>query len=300
MPHKTGIEAIGEIRDENPDARILILTSFAEDEKVYTAMKAGALGYLLKDVSSARLVEAVLAAARGESVLQPSVAAKVVARFAQLPDTTAAPRPQPLVVPLSERELSVLRLLADGASNREIATELFLAEGTVKNHVTNVLAKLGAQPNPYLLEEEAGWEPDLEHLKSKVFSGTRGIIVINPNNPTGAVYSRRTLEAIVELARQHSLVIFADEIYDKLVLDGEPSLSIASLAPDVPVVPYMSPGRTDSQLLRRRGIVTFGLLPFPILEEQIRTMHGNDEKVGVESFIWGTELLFRIVVEAAR
>jgi DNA-binding NarL/FixJ family response regulator len=79
-------------------------------------------------------------------VLQPSVAAKVVARFAQLPDTsTAQERPQPLVVPLSERELEVLRLLADGRSNREIAAELFLAEGTVKNHVTNVLAKLGAR-----------------------------------------------------------------------------------------------------------------------------------------------------------
>ena len=105
---------------------------------------AGALGYLLKDVSADRLVEAVQAAARGESVLQPSVAAKVVARFAQLDDAPRA-RPQPLVVPLSDRELDVLRLLADGRSNREIATALFLAEGTVKNHVTNVLAKLGAR-----------------------------------------------------------------------------------------------------------------------------------------------------------
>ena len=86
-----------------------------------------------------------MAAARGESVLQPSVAAKVVARFAALPDDGAAPRPQPLVVPLSDRELEVLRLLADGGSNREIASALFLAEGTVKNHVTNVLAKLGAR-----------------------------------------------------------------------------------------------------------------------------------------------------------
>lgn len=86
----------------------------------------------------------MLAAARGESVLQPSVAAKVVARFAELPPEPA-PRPQPLVVPLSERELEVLRLLADGRSNREIATALFLAEGTVKNHVTNLLGKLGAR-----------------------------------------------------------------------------------------------------------------------------------------------------------
>lgn len=72
------------------------------------------------------------------------------------------------------------------------------------------------------------------------------------------------------------------------------------MAPGVPVVPYMSAGRTDSQALRRRGIATFGLLPFPILEDEIRTIHGNDERVSIESFIWGTELLFRIVVEAAR
>jgi DNA-binding NarL/FixJ family response regulator len=124
---------------------VIALTTFDDDADVFAALRAGAVGYLLKDVSSARLVEAVLAAARGESVLQPSVAAKVVARFAQLPDAAPAPRPQPLVVPLSERELEVLRRLADGRSNREIAGALFLAEGTVKNHVTNVLAKLGAR-----------------------------------------------------------------------------------------------------------------------------------------------------------
>jgi len=112
---------------------------------VFAALRAGAVGYLLKDVTGSRLVEAVLAAARGESVLQPSVAAKVVARFARLDDAVPRPRPQPLVDPLSERELEVLRLLAEGSSNREIAAALFLAEGTVKNHVTNVLAKLGVR-----------------------------------------------------------------------------------------------------------------------------------------------------------
>lgn len=101
-----------------------------------------------------------------------------------------------------------------------------------------ILAKLGAQPNAYALDEERRWEPDFDHLASRIFTGTRAIVVVNPNNPTGAVYSRLTLEAIVELARQHNLVIFADEIYDKLVLDGEPHVSIASLAPDVPVVTF--------------------------------------------------------------
>jgi DNA-binding NarL/FixJ family response regulator len=145
MPVLNGIAATRRLHVEHPAVRVIALTTFDEDEDVFAALRAGAVGYLLKDVSSERLVEAVLAAAGGESVLQPSVAAKVVARFAQLPDAAAAPRPQPLVVPLSERELAVVRLLADGASNREIAAALFLAEGTVKNHVTNVLAKLGAR-----------------------------------------------------------------------------------------------------------------------------------------------------------
>jgi len=144
MPVLDGIAATRRLRVEQPGVRVLALTTFDDDEDVFEALRAGALGYLLKDVSSDRLVEALLAAARGESVLQPSVAAKVVARLAQL-DAAPRSRPQPLVVPLSDRELDVLRLLADGRSNREIAGELFLAEGTVKNHVTNVLAKLGAR-----------------------------------------------------------------------------------------------------------------------------------------------------------
>jgi DNA-binding NarL/FixJ family response regulator len=144
MPVLDGVAATRRLRVEHPGVRVIALTTFDDDEDVFAALRAGAVGYLLKDVSSARLVEAVLAAARGESVLQPSVAAKVVARFAQLPDAPER-RPQPLVVPLSERELDVVRLLADGRSNREIAAALFLAEGTVKNHVTNVLGKLGAR-----------------------------------------------------------------------------------------------------------------------------------------------------------
>jgi DNA-binding NarL/FixJ family response regulator len=144
MPVLDGIAATRRLRVEQPGIRVLALTTFDDDEDVFAALRAGAVGYLLKDVSSGRLVEALLAAARGESVLQPSVAARVVARFVQLPDD-APRRPQPLVVPLSDRELEVLRLLAEGGSNREIAGALFLAEGTVKNHVTNVLAKLGAR-----------------------------------------------------------------------------------------------------------------------------------------------------------
>jgi DNA-binding NarL/FixJ family response regulator len=145
MPVLDGIGATRRLRVEQPAVRVLALTTFDDDEDVFAALRAGALGYLLKDVSGDRLVEAVLAAARGESVLQPSVAAKVVARVARMADDVPTPRPQPLVDPLTEREVAVLRLLAEGGSNREIAAALFLAEGTVKNHVTNVLAKLGAR-----------------------------------------------------------------------------------------------------------------------------------------------------------
>jgi DNA-binding NarL/FixJ family response regulator len=145
MPVLDGVAATKRLRVAQPATRVLVLTTFDDDEEVFAALRAGAVGYLLKDVSSERLVEAVLAAARGESVLQPSVAAKVVARFAQLPDAAAPARPQPLAVPLSDRELEVLRLLAEGRSNREIAAAVFLAEGTVKNHVSAVLTKLGAR-----------------------------------------------------------------------------------------------------------------------------------------------------------
>ncbi|MFC7533063.1 response regulator [Actinoplanes sp. GCM10030250] len=144
MPVLDGIGATRRIRVEFPETRVIALTTFDDDEDVFAALRAGAVGYLLKDVSSEQLIEAVRAAVRDESVLQPSVAAKVVARFAQL-DHEAPARAQPLVVPLSDRELEVLRLLAGGRSNREIAGELFLAEGTVKNHVTSVLGKLGVR-----------------------------------------------------------------------------------------------------------------------------------------------------------
>ena len=138
MPVLDGIAATDRLRVEQPGVRVLALTTFDDDADVFAALRAGAVGYLLKDVSSARLVEALVAARRGESVLQPSVAAKLVARVARLPQEDA----EPLVVPLSERELDVVRLLADGRSNREIAGRLFLAEGTVKNLVSGVLSKL--------------------------------------------------------------------------------------------------------------------------------------------------------------
>jgi alanine-synthesizing transaminase len=112
-----------------------------------------------------------------------------------------------------------------------------------------VLCKLGNDLNTYDLNEDDGWQPDLRDLESKITPKTRGIVLINPNNPTGAVCTRRMLEQIAELARRHNLVIFSDEIYDKLMLDDDAHISIAAIAPDVPVVTfggmsknYLAPG----------------------------------------------------------
>lgn len=100
-----------------------------------------------------------------------------------------------------------------------------------------VVAKIGLEPNCYRLDEQNHWEPDLDDIRRRINSRTRAIVLVNPNNPTGAVYSRATLEAIAEIAREHSLVIFSDEIYDKLILEGEQT-AIASLAPDIPIVTF--------------------------------------------------------------
>jgi alanine-synthesizing transaminase len=99
-----------------------------------------------------------------------------------------------------------------------------------------ILAKLEAEVNFYRLDENKGWEPDLEDLENKVNERTRALVVISPNNPTGAVYSRKTLEALIDLARRRHLLIITDEIYEKLILDGDPHYPVASLAPDLPVV----------------------------------------------------------------
>jgi DNA-binding NarL/FixJ family response regulator len=141
MPVLDGVAATRILHEEQPDCRIIVLTTFDDDEMVFDGLRAGAVGYLLKDAPSEKLAEAIRVAARGETFLQPSVAAKVVAEFARLTKKTVGTRPS-LSDPLSERELEILRLITQGASNREIAGTLFLAEGTVKNHVTNILGKL--------------------------------------------------------------------------------------------------------------------------------------------------------------
>jgi DNA-binding NarL/FixJ family response regulator len=144
MPVLDGVAATHRLHEEQPECRVIVLTTFDDDEMVFDGLRAGALGYLLKDASSEKLCEAIRVAARGESFLQPSVAAKVVAEFARL-TTRPGANSRELIEPLSEREVEILRLIAGGASNREIAGKLFLAEGTVKNHVTSILGKLGVR-----------------------------------------------------------------------------------------------------------------------------------------------------------
>ena len=151
MPVLDGVAATRCLKTEQPDCRVIVLTTFDDDENVFDGLRAGAVGYLLKDAPSEKLCEAIRLAARGESFLQPSVAAKVVAEFARLTSpaskavTPSQPHTEPLIEPLSDREREILSLISAGASNREIANTLFLAEGTVKNHVTNILGKLGVR-----------------------------------------------------------------------------------------------------------------------------------------------------------
>ena len=141
MPVMDGIVATTHIRDRWPHIPVLVLTTFDDDASLFGALRAGAAGYLLKDVSSETLVAALTAAARGEAFLQSTVTGRVVAAFARLMES-GGPRAEALVMPLSPREREILALLGTGASNKEIADRLCLAEGTVKNHVTNVLTKL--------------------------------------------------------------------------------------------------------------------------------------------------------------
>ena len=133
MPELDGVEATRRIRAESPTTKVIVLTSFADDEKVFPAIKAGAAGYLLKDVRPADLADAVRKASRGEALLAPSVAARLM-------QEVSGERPAP--AGLTERELEVLRLIARGMSNRQIAKELVVSEKTVKTHVSNILAKL--------------------------------------------------------------------------------------------------------------------------------------------------------------
>jgi DNA-binding NarL/FixJ family response regulator len=137
MPTMDGVEAMCAIREQEPQAKFLVLTTFDNDEYIFRAIEAGARGYLLKDASREELFRAVRAIHRGESLIQPAVAARVLDRFAMLSRQAAAPN-----AVLSEREIEVLRLIAKGQANKAIAARLTISENTVKTHVASIFQKL--------------------------------------------------------------------------------------------------------------------------------------------------------------
>lgn len=136
MPEVDGVEAIRRIRAKNPEAAILVLTSFGSDDKLFPAIKAGALGYLLKDASPEELLQAIRDAAKGRTALSPKVASRLLVEFSR--DRAELPPPDTL----TDREIEVIRRVARGLSNTEIGAELFISEATVRTHVSSILAKL--------------------------------------------------------------------------------------------------------------------------------------------------------------
>ena len=142
MPALDGVEATLRLRERWPEARVIILTTFDDDEYVFEGLRAGAMGYLLKGMSGSELAEAVRTVAAGGALIEPSVTRKLLAEFAQLAPPARAPQPG-LSEPLSDREQEVLRLLTQGLNNREIAARLSLSEGTIEKHVSSILQKMG-------------------------------------------------------------------------------------------------------------------------------------------------------------
>jgi NarL family two-component system response regulator LiaR len=137
MPGMDGVAATRRVKDISPHTKIIVLTSYHQDEHIFPALQAGAISYLLKDVKAAELVEAILRAARGEATLHPRVAARVIKEFR----AGIADKSSPFSI-LTEREMDVLKLLAKGYPNHKIAEELVITIGTVKGHVSNILGKL--------------------------------------------------------------------------------------------------------------------------------------------------------------
>jgi DNA-binding NarL/FixJ family response regulator len=145
MPVMDGVEATRRISQLRKNTRVIVLTTFDDDETVFEGLRAGAVGYLLKDVSSEKLVEAIKTAYAGEYFLVPSITAKVVSEFSKISRPATKIDNEFMAEPLSPREIEILKIVATGASNREIADKLFISEGTVKNHLSSILNKLGVR-----------------------------------------------------------------------------------------------------------------------------------------------------------
>ncbi len=145
MPVMDGVEATRKIVKLGKNIKVIVLTTFDEDETVFDGLRAGAVGYLLKDVSADKLIEAIRTAAKGEYFLLPSITAKVVSEFSRISRPAVSDQQKTLADPLSNREVEILRYVATGASNKEIADTLVISEGTVKNHLSSILSKLGVR-----------------------------------------------------------------------------------------------------------------------------------------------------------
>lgn len=144
MPVLDGVAATQRIRSVLPRCQVIVLTTFDDDKAVFEGLKAGAVGYLLKDASTEDLFRAIRLAAQGQYALGPTVAAKVVAEFTRKSKPISHEQ-EPLVDALSPREIEILNLVATGISNKEIGDQLFISEGTVKNHLSKILGKLGVK-----------------------------------------------------------------------------------------------------------------------------------------------------------
>ena len=142
MPEVNGVEATGMIKKDFPEVKIIVLTTFNDDEYIYEALKNGASGYLLKDASPAEIAGAVRTVYNGGALIQSEVAVKVLDKFSELAKGNQKRPADPRAELLTDREIEICRLIAEGKNNREIAGELYLSEGTVKNHITKVLIKL--------------------------------------------------------------------------------------------------------------------------------------------------------------
>jgi DNA-binding NarL/FixJ family response regulator len=142
MPEVNGVEATAMIKKDFPNIKIIVLTTFNDDEYIYEALKNGASGYLLKDTSPGEILKAVRTVYRGGALIPSDVAVKVLDKFSQLAQKTEDKLIDPRVELLTDREIEICRLIGEGKNNQEIAEELFLSQGTVKNHITKILLKL--------------------------------------------------------------------------------------------------------------------------------------------------------------
>lgn len=146
MPEMNGVEATSLIKRDYPETKVLVLTTFNEDNYIFETLKAGASGYLLKDVPPEELLDGIRKAIKGGTVIEPSVASKVVKNLSRIDENAQ----NEIKAKLTSRELEIARMISEGLSNKEISELLFLSEGTVKNHLTNVLEKLGLRDRTQL------------------------------------------------------------------------------------------------------------------------------------------------------